>query len=138
MELDASVSLHFNGDCEAALKFYERLLGGKLAPVLTWGASPMANTAPPEWGSKILFARLTFRNMTLIGADALPGTYRPPVGFNLSLSTADLAETEHYFGELANGGVVHVPLQETFWALRYGHVVDRFGVPWEINCEKPH
>lgn len=29
-----------------------------------------------------------------------------------------------------------MPLQETFWALRFGMVVDRFGIPWMINCEK--
>lgn len=23
----------------------------------------------------------------------------------------------------------------TFWAARFGMVVDRFGVPWLINCE---
>jgi PhnB protein len=40
--------------------------------------------------------------------------------------------------ELARGGTVHRGLEETFWALRYGYVTDRFGVPWEINCAKPH
>jgi PhnB protein len=27
-----------------------------------------------------------------------------------------------------------VPLQQTFWAQRFGAVVDRFGIPWGINC----
>jgi PhnB protein len=27
-------------------------------------------------------------------------------------------------------------LQETFWALRFGALVDRFGIPWTINCER--
>jgi PhnB protein len=26
-------------------------------------------------------------------------------------------------------------LEKTFWAERFGVVVDRFGVPWVINCE---
>ena len=138
MELDASVSMHFNGDCREALEFYGRLLGVKLEFVLTWGESPMAADAPPSWHDKVLFARLKGRKLDLIGADALPGTYRPPVGFNLSLSTADLKETQRFFAELARGGVVHRPLAETFWALRYGYVTDRFGIPWEINCDKPH
>jgi hypothetical protein len=25
---------------------------------------------------------------------------------------------------------------ETFWAARFGMLVDRFGIPWMINCEK--
>jgi hypothetical protein len=28
-----------------------------------------------------------------------------------------------------------MPIQETFWAQRFGMLVDRFGVPWIINCE---
>jgi PhnB protein len=138
MELDASVSVHFNGDCRDAFEFYERLFGAKIELVLTWGETPMAREAPAHWHGKVLFARLTAKNMSIVGADALPGTYRPPTGFNLSLSTGDLAETERYFAELARGGVVHRALAETFWALRYGYVTDRFGVPWEINCAKPH
>jgi PhnB protein len=54
------------------------------------------------------------------------------------LSTADVAETERCFAALAEGGTVILPLSTTFWAERYGEVVDRFGVPWEINCRKPH
>ena len=27
--------------------------------------------------------------------------------------------------------------QETFWSERFGMVVDRFGIPWMINCETP-
>jgi PhnB protein len=29
-----------------------------------------------------------------------------------------------------------VPLEQTFWAVRFGMVVDRFGIPWLINCEE--
>jgi PhnB protein len=30
-----------------------------------------------------------------------------------------------------------MPLAQTFWAARFGMVVDRFGIPWLINCEEP-
>jgi PhnB protein len=29
-----------------------------------------------------------------------------------------------------------MPIQETFWAQRFGMLTDRFGTPWMINCEK--
>jgi uncharacterized glyoxalase superfamily protein PhnB len=48
------ISLSFDGQCEAAFRFYERCLGGKITMLLTWGDSPMAKDAPPEWGAKIL------------------------------------------------------------------------------------
>jgi PhnB protein len=28
-----------------------------------------------------------------------------------------------------------MPLQETFWAARFGMLTDRFGIPWMVNSE---
>jgi PhnB protein len=137
MNLAPSVGLHFNGDCEAAFKFYERLLDMNLELVLPWDASPLASQAPAGWGAKILFARLRGRSLTLLGADALPGTYVAPAGFTLNLETTDEPETVRFFVALAEGGSVTMPLQETFWAKLYGVVTDRFGVPWEVRCRLP-
>ena len=138
MNLDASVGLSFNGECEAAFKLYERLLGAKPEFVITWGASPLAGDVPRDWHDKMLFARLRTRQMTLLGGDALPGTYKRPTGFTLCLSADDEAEAEQLFAALAEGGTVQMALQATFFAARYGEVVDRFGIPWEIRCRKPH
>lgn len=138
MHLDASVSLSFNGECEAAFKVYERLLGAKAEFVITWGASPLAGDVPREWHGKMLFARLRTPHMTLVGGDIPPASYRRPTGFNLCLSAADEAEAERFFNELAEGGTVGMALQATFFAARYGEVVDRFGIPWEIRCRGLH
>ena len=43
--------------------------------------------------------------------------------------------SEVIFRELATDGRVLVPLEKTFWAERFGMVVDRFGISWMINCE---
>jgi len=137
MNLDASVSLSFNGECEAAFRLYERLLGAKAEFVITWGASPLASDVPSDWHGKILFARLRARSMTLIGGDLPPSGYRRPTGFTLCLSADDEAEAEHLFAALAEGGTVQMALQPTFFATRYGEVVDRFGIPWEIRCRTP-
>jgi PhnB protein len=138
MNLDASVGLSFDGECEAAFKVYERLLGAKAELVIRWGASPLAGEVPREWHDKMLFARLRARQMTLVGGDAPPGAYRKPTGFTLCLSADDETEAERLFVELAEGGTVQMALQPTFFAARYGEVVDRFGIPWEIRCGKPH
>ena len=47
----------------------------------------------------------------------------------------DALEAERIFRALADHGTVVLPLQETFWASRFAVVVDRFGIPWSINCE---
>lgn len=56
-------------------------------------------------------------------------------GMHVKYSVADVAEAERVFGALADGGVVNMPLAETFWSLRFGMCVDRFGTPWMVNVE---
>jgi PhnB protein len=46
------------------------------------------------------------------------------------------AEAERIFAALAHGGEVQMPLAETFFAARFGSLVDRFGTPWMINREQ--
>src|SRR5215472_17163380 len=83
MTLSPYISLSFNGQCEAAFQFYERCLGGKIAFMLKWSESPMAAEAPPAWGEKILYERITVGDRDLIGADAFPDQYEKPKGFSV-------------------------------------------------------
>ena len=46
------------------------------------------------------------------------------------------AEAERIFTALKENGRVTMPFGETFWAVRFGMLVDRFGIPWMVNCEK--
>ena len=128
--------LVFNGQCEEAFRFYEKHLGGKISFMMTFADSPMADQAPPGWEKKIMHVTLTLGDHVLQGSDAPPEQYHKPQGFTLSLGTSDAAEAERIFKVLEDKGAVGMPLQETFWALRFGMVTDQFGVPWMINCEK--
>lgn len=129
--------LTFNGQCEAAFKFYERVLGGKIEFMLTYGGSPMADQVPSEWHNKILHATLIVSGKVLQGADGPPDHKEEMKGFALAIGLDDPVEAERIFKALAEKGTVQMPLQETFWALRFGMLTDEFGVPWLINCEKP-
>jgi PhnB protein len=137
MTLNPSVNLSFDGRCEAAFRFYERCLGGKVTFMLTWGDSPMASDAPEEWRGKILHASFKLGHCVISGCDVQPHQYEKPGGFSLLLGMDDPAAAEQIFNALAENGVVTMPLQKTFWALRFGSIVDQFGVPWAINCENP-
>jgi len=72
---------------------------------------------------------------TLMGADVAPDQYEEPKGFSLSLQIKSTAEAERIFHDLASDGKVVMPLEKTFWAARFGMLVDRFGIPWLINCD---
>jgi PhnB protein len=129
--------LPFNGDCEVAIKFYERSLGAKIEMLLTHAESPLAADTPPEWLHKILHARLTIDGNTLMASDSPPGHYREPQGIWVSLGIGEPAEAERIFAALAENGEVVMPIGETFWAYRFGMLFDQFKIPWMINCEKP-
>jgi PhnB protein len=126
--------LVFNGQCEAAFRFYEQCLGGKIIMMLTWGSSPMAGEVPPESSGKILHATLSIGDSILNGADTISGQYEQPKGFYVLINVEEPVEAERVFQTLAEGGTVQMPIQKTFWAARFGVLIDRFGIPWEINC----
>ena len=130
--------LFFNGQCEEAFKFYERVFGGKLEAIHRYAGSPMANQLPPEWGNKVMHATLNLGGgMILMGSDAAPGRYnQAPQGFFVSMGVKEVAETERIFNELAENGRVEMPVQQTFWSQRFGMLVDQFGIPWMLNCEQ--
>jgi PhnB protein len=134
--LNITAHLHFDGECEAAFRVYQRLLNGELKTLLTYGESPLADQFPAEMGSKILHATLRIGAQELSGADVRHADYRKPQGFSVMLALADLAKADALFRGLAEGGQVHLPFEKTFWAAGYGMLVDRFSVPWQINCEK--
>ena len=83
-----------------------------------------------------MHARLVIGDVPLLGADAVPGTYESPRGFSILLHPNDANEAERLFHALSENGTVRMPLQETFWAARFGAVTDQFGVTWTINHEK--
>jgi len=127
--------LSFNGQCEAALKFYARCFGGKVVYSVKYSESPMATQVPPEWGPRIYHATLAVGEQTFGAADAPPEAYRNPQGFSFTLETDNPTEAERLFSSLSEGGTVQMPIQETHWARRFGMVTDQFGIPWMINCE---
>jgi PhnB protein len=127
--------LVFNGQCEAAFKFYERCFGGKIEMMMTHGDSPMAEQVPSEWRNKVMHVRMALGDEVLMGSDAPPDRYEQPKGFSVSVGIGKPAEAERIFNALAQNGTVQMPLQKTFFAERFGMLVDQFGIPWMVNCE---
>lgn len=127
--------LLFNGECEAAFKFYEKCLGGKIEGLITHAGTPAAEHVPAEWRDKILHARMTVGDQALMASDAPPGHYKQPQGFSVSIQLKDKAEGERIFNELSANGSVQMPFEQTFWAAGFGMCTDSFGIPWMVNCE---
>jgi PhnB protein len=103
---------------------------------MTYGESPMSDQVPSEWRDKIIHATLTVGETVLTGADVPPDRYEEPGGFSVLIQIKDPAEAESIFRAMSEGGTVTMPLQQTFWSSGFGMLVDRFGIPWMINCER--
>ncbi len=128
--------LSFNGNCEEAFKFYAQCFGGKIEAMIPHEGTPAAEHVPPNWRSKIMHARLAIGNTLLMAGDVPPDHYKKPGGFSVNIAVKDVAEAERIFQSLGENGTIHMPLQQTFWTIRFGMLVDRFGTPWMINCEQ--
>ncbi|MFJ2987787.1 VOC family protein [Collimonas sp. NPDC087041] len=128
--------LNFDGQCEAAFKFYEQALGGKIVFMMTHGNSPMAEQTAPEWRDKVMHIHLEFNGMAVMGSDCPPGYYQKPQGVSLSINVDKIADAERLYNALVKDGKVTMALDKTFWAERFGMLQDQFGISWMINCEK--
>ena len=129
--------LAFNGQCEAAFKFYERCLGGKIVAMIPFADTPHSEYVSPDDRGKIMHARLVVGSQVLMGSDAPPGQpYEGVKGCSVAIQVDAPDEAERVFNALAQNGIIVMPLGQTFWAVRFGMLTDQFGVPWMINCEK--
>jgi PhnB protein len=128
--------LSFKGQCEEAFTFYARCLGGQLGSLFRYAGSPMADHVPHDWQDKVMHGSVTVGTLELMGGDVAPESYEPSKGFTLSIQMTNVADAERIFRELADGGRVVLPIEKTFWAARFGMLVDRFGIPWQINCDE--
>lgn len=127
----------FSGNCEEALKFYEKSIGAKIEALVTYGETPMADKMPEDWRKKVVHSRARVGDMVLMAADVPPDKFQAPKGVSLMIGVDTPEEAERVFKALSEDGQVQMPMQETFWAKRFGSVKDRFGTPWMVNCEKP-
>ncbi|MDI3357260.1 VOC family protein [Pseudomonas sp. UYIF39] len=129
--------LIFNGDCKAAFTFYAQSLRGQIEVMMTFGESPAREHLPTDYHNLIIHTRLLVGDQAIMGSDATPDRPTDEMsGCSVSLNVDSIAEAERVFSALSDGGKVEMPLETTFWAARFGMLVDRFGVSWMVNCEK--
>ena len=127
--------VNFAGTCAEAFHFYEKHLGGEIGMMMTHGQAPDQSRVNPEWKDLVLHARVALGGTELMGAD-IPSA-QPMRSAYLSLGVDSDIEAERIFSALSDGGQVFMPMQETFFATRFGQVQDRFGINWMIIHERP-
>lgn len=127
--------LSFEGDCAEAFQFYADVLEGEVQAMISHGDSPIAGEVPSEWHSRIMHAYLVAGEVVLMGGDRPPGWEPGTSGFSVALHVDSAEDAERIFQALGEGGEVTMPMARTFWAERFGMLVDRYGTPWMVNFE---
>jgi PhnB protein len=127
----------FADNCREAFHFYQSLGIGTIESMIDHGGLPPGTPSDPARANMIMHAALTIGDGMIMASDSPPEWYRKPQGFNIHVTTADAAAAERLFAALSKDGDVQMPLEETFWALRFGACVDRFGIPWMVSADRP-
>lgn len=138
-----NVYLNFNGNCEAAFTFYKSVFGGEFAYIGKFKDMPAQgdNACKPEDENKIMHVSLPVSQETiLMGSDIMEG-YGPPfvagTNFSVSINANSQEEADNLFKGLSEGGHVVMPLADTFWGAYFGMFVDKFGINWMVNYDRP-
>jgi PhnB protein len=127
--------LNFPGTCREAFSFYEQHLGGKIVMMMTHGQSPESGILGRDWRDAILHARIDIGDTMLLGAD-IPNA-EPLRSAYLTLFPGSIEEAERIYKVLSSGGQALMPMEETFFAFRFGQARDKFGISWMILHERP-
>jgi PhnB protein len=125
----------FNGNCEEALNFYAKALGGAIGQISRYRDIPGGDThgQDPNW---IMHSHFALDGNLLFMASDGPGNDKDSGMVSLSLNINDIGKTQNVFTALSEGGTVTMPLQDTFWGATFGMLRDRYGIKWMLNCER--
>jgi len=127
--------LTFGGRCQEAVDFYRQAVGAEVEMLMRFKEAPEQpppGMMPDNWGDKIMHACLKIGDTQVMASDGCATSEKDFKGFSLSLTVANEAEADAKFAALAERGEVRMPLNKTFFARRFGMLVDRFGVSWMV------
>ncbi|MFC5530465.1 VOC family protein [Cohnella yongneupensis] len=128
-----------NGNSKEAIKYYQDVLGAELLVMQTYGELPGDGGTIPEAAKNIVaHAMLKIGESNFVISDAFPGEpYIQGNNITIIIGIDGIDQTKVIFEKLSSdGGQVVMPLMETFFTPAYGKVTDKFGVNFQIICEK--
>ena len=129
--------LNFGGNCEAALRFYEQHLGGKITMMMRRSEQPDQPVTWPGWENTLQYATIELGETQLMASDVPPDRFQPMRSVYLTLTVDTAAEAERLWGLLSDGVQIFMKMEETFFATRFGQLRDKFGTSWMVLAMKP-
>ncbi len=131
--------LNFNGNAAEALDFYAKALNGQIVHKQTFGETQADFPSPETHKDKIMHALFQAGDLRFMVSDCAPGAAPVTSGSNISLALnfSDEASIVQVFEAMTEGGIITMPLQDTFWGAKFGMLTDPFGINWMLNYDKP-
>lgn len=115
--------LMFSGQAEEAMDFYTGLFEDSRIEAIVHN----------EDGT-VMQATFTLKGQTLMCIDSVANhefTFTPAISLFVTCDSEE--EIDRLFGQLSEGGGVLMPLDEYPHSKKFGWLVDRFGVSWQLN-----
>lgn len=133
--MNVQITLNFYGRTEEAVNFYCRTIEAETLFMMRFRDSPDRSQLRPGMEEKIFHATFRIGSTEVMASDC--GCEKPPAeptfaGFSLLLRIETPEKADRLFAALSDGGRIQIPLVKTFFAERYGIVIDRFGISWKI------
>ena len=132
-------TLNFSGRTEAAVNFYREALEAKVDFLMRFRDSPMPATSWEGRGDLVFHATFRVADTVLMASDVghtSGAAVVPFSGFALALRLSSVEQARRWFGNLAVGGEVVMPLERSEFTTWYGIVTDRFGLSWKFNVDE--
>lgn len=138
-----NVYLSFNGNCKEAFDFYKSVFGGDYPYIGTFGEMPQdenCESLSEEDAKKIMHVTLPISKETcLMGSDIgenWSSNFKEGNNFSISINADSKEESDRLFNALSEGGLVTMPLNNTFWGAYFGMFTDKFGINWMVNFDE--
>lgn len=130
--------LNFNGNCEEAFNFYKSVFGGEFSYLGRFDEMPDSEESQVSQADKkkIMHVSLPIGSSILMGSDRggeWASSFVLGNNFSISITADSKEEANKLFNDLALGGQITMPLENTFWGDYFGMLTDKFGVNWMVS-----
>lgn len=127
----------FSGNCEEALNFYKDVFGGKIMMIMRYSDGP-AEYQNESNRNNIMHSEIDCGGFTFMAADEMrPKEEWSGSRVSLSINFHSPEEQKSVYDKLSSGGKITMPLQDTFWGATFGILIDRYGICWMCNYDRP-
>lgn len=127
--------INFKDNAQEAIEFYQTIFGGKVYSDTFRSFASDEMPVAEEDLDKIMHAYLKSDNgIEIMVSDTPTGMpYSEGSRITLTLNGDDEELLRDYWGKLAEGGQVTVPLDKAPWGDVFGMLTDKYGVNWMVD-----